>query len=89
MDALVGEGIDEEEVCEPVILLVAVEMVDLVAVRLGAVLGFPCCNVAEGESSADVASEVAASGDVLSICPTSLWSSLSHAPSLPHSPRSR
>jgi hypothetical protein len=89
VDALVGDGVDEEEVVEGVVLLVAVDVVDLEAFGLGTVDGFPGCDVSELESSVHVASEIALAGDVLSIRSASLWSSLSHADSLLHSPLSR
>jgi hypothetical protein len=92
VDALVGESVDEGEVGEGVVLLVAVPVVDLVAVRDGAVDGLPGDDVPELESvgvAGRLASEVALAGDVLPVGPERLRSALAHERSLSHSPRSR
>jgi len=92
VDALVGDGIDEEEVGESVVLLVTVDVVDLVAVGDGSVDGLPGDDVPELEPVGVIgapSAEIALAGDVLSVWSLGLRSALSHADSLPHSPRAR
>jgi hypothetical protein len=92
VESFVGERIDEDEVDESVVLLVAVRVVDLVSGGDGSVGRLPGDDVPELESigvSGRMSSEIALAGDVLAIRSLGLRSALSHAPSLSQSPRSR
>ena len=67
-----GDGIDGDEVADPVVLLVAVDVVDLVPWWDGSSLSLPNSVVLEAEPSPVVAPEVALRRDVLPIgtgCP--------------------
>jgi hypothetical protein len=84
-----GRGVDEEEVSESVVLLVAVDVMDLVSVGNRTVFRLPDDDVSESMSASDLASEVSLAGDVVAVGSFRLRSGLCHAPSLSHSPRSR
>ena len=82
VDALVGGGVHESEVGEPVVLLVAVDVVDLVAGSDGSVRSLPCDDMGQSKPSVEGASEVALGCDVEAIWSGWLRPSLSHVPSL-------
>jgi hypothetical protein len=78
VESLVGNGIDGDEVLDSVVLLVAVDVVDLVSWWDGSEVLLPNNVMGEPLPSADVAAEIALARDVETVCASWLRSGLSH-----------